>query len=84
LSPDPQDERRRQFRQMGRLISLGWEFALAILVGLGLGILMDRWLPTRPWGTFIMTLFGIAAGFVNFFRTVLGDGGRGRGGVSGD
>lgn len=84
MSPDPQDERRRQYRQMGRLISLGWEFALAILLGLGLGVLMDRWLPTRPWGTIVFILFGIAAGFVNFFRAVLGDGRRGRGSVSGD
>ncbi len=84
MSTDPQDERRRTYRELGRLISLGWEFALAILVGLGLGLLTDRWLPTRPWGTLIFLLFGIAAGFVNFFRVTLGDGRKGKGGVSGD
>ena len=84
MSSDPQDERRRTLRQLGRLLSLGWEFALAIGVGLGLGLLVDRWLPTRPWGTVLFILFGIAAGFVNFFRAVLGDGRRGRESVSGD
>jgi F0F1-type ATP synthase assembly protein I len=31
---------------------------------------LDRWLGTKPWLTLIGLGFGIAAGFVNLFRSV--------------
>ena len=59
------------FRQLSDLLSMGWNFALCIGVGLALGIFLDRWLGTRPWGTLIFLLLGIAAGFVNLIRVVM-------------
>ncbi len=58
-------------RQMGDLLSMGWNLALCIGVGLALGVILDRWLDTRPWGILIFLLLGIAAGFVNLFRTAI-------------
>ena len=58
-------------RQMGDLLAMGWNLALCIGVGLALGVILDRWLDTRPWGILIFLLLGIAAGFVNLFRTAI-------------
>ena len=58
-------------RQMGDLLSMGWNLALCIGVGLTLGVLLDKWLDTRPWGILIFLLLGVAAGFVNLFRTAI-------------
>jgi ATP synthase protein I len=57
-------------RQMGQAASIGATLAFCIFVGTGLGVLLDRWLKTRPWFTLILMLFGIAAGFYNVIRLV--------------
>lgn len=61
----------RTYRQLGDLLSVGWNFAVSIGVGLGLGIGFDRWLGTRPWGTIGFLLLGIVSGFVSLFRIAL-------------
>jgi ATP synthase protein I len=43
---------------------------LATVIGLAGGYFLDRWLGTTPWLTLIGLGLGIAAGFVNFFRSV--------------
>ena len=43
---------------------------LATVIGLGAGYYADRWLGTKPWLTLLGLGLGIAAGFVNLFRTV--------------
>ena len=63
-------------RQMGDLLSMGWNLALSIGVGLTLGVILDRWLDTRPWGILIFLLLGVAAGFVSLFRTAIRLGGK--------
>lgn len=60
--------RDRSLSQWGDLLSMGWNFACSIGVGLALGILFDKYLETRPWGTVAFLLLGIASGFVNLFR----------------
>jgi ATP synthase protein I len=55
-------------RQMGQAATMGATLAFCIFVGTGLGVLLDRWLKTRPWFTLILMLFGIAAGFYNVVR----------------
>jgi ATP synthase protein I len=53
-------------------LSLGWrlgsEFIAAIIVGAGLGYLLDMVLPTRPWGLIVLLLLGFAAGILNMVR----------------
>jgi ATP synthase protein I len=53
-------------------LSLGWrlgsEFIAAILVGAGLGYLVDMFLPTRPWGLVVLLLLGFVAGVLNMVR----------------
>ena len=64
-------EQRRQsdMSGMSRGFRLASEFAAAIIVGAGLGYLIDMVLPTRPWGMVVLLLLGFAAGVLNVVRT---------------
>jgi ATP synthase protein I len=63
-------EQTRQTDASG--LSRGWrlgsEFVAAILVGAGLGYLIDSVLPTRPWAMVGLLLLGFAAGVLNVVR----------------
>ncbi len=54
--------------------SLAWAMRLttercaALVVGGGLGWLLDRWLGTRPWLMLVFLLIGCAAGMLNAYR----------------
>jgi len=50
--------------------SAGTEFIAAVLVGAGLGYLIDLGLGTSPWGLLILLLMGFAAGILNVIRVV--------------
>lgn len=52
-----------------RGMRLGSEFVAAILVGAGIGYLLDLWLGTSPWLLLVMLLVGFAAGVLNVVRT---------------
>jgi ATP synthase protein I len=58
------------WRALGELSAVGLALVLATVIGLAGGYYLDRWLGTSPWLTLIGLLFGIAAGFVNLFRSV--------------
>ncbi len=53
---------------MSRGLRLGSEFIAAILVGAGIGYLLDLWLGTGPWIMLVMLLVGFAAGVLNVTR----------------
>jgi ATP synthase protein I len=63
-------EQRRQSDMSGlsRGFRLASEFAAAIIVGAGLGYLIDMVLPTRPWAMVALLLLGFAAGVLNVVR----------------
>jgi len=52
----------------GSAFRLGSEFVAAVLVGGGLGYLIDRILGTLPFGLIILLLAGFAAGILNMAR----------------
>jgi ATP synthase protein I len=58
------------WKALGELSTVGLTLVAATVIGLAGGYYLDRWLGTSPWLTLIGLLFGIAAGFVNLFRTV--------------
>lgn len=68
---EPQGERQRRehLRQLSAA-SLGWNFALSPMVGLGLGYLLDRLLGTTPWLAGVFFVLGVAAAFINLFRYI--------------
>ena len=49
-------------------LRLSSEFVSAILVGAGLGYLLDRLAGTSPWAMIVLLLLGFAAGVVNVLR----------------
>ena len=42
----------------------GAEFGASVAVGIGIGLLIDHFAGTRPWGLLIMMMFGFAAGIM--------------------
>ena len=46
----------------GRLLALGLEMAVGVLVGLFVGRWLDRKYDWTPWGTLIGAMLGVAAG----------------------
>ena len=58
------------WKALAELSSIGMTLVLATVIGLAGGYYLDRWLGTSPWLTMIGLGLGIAAGFVNFFRSV--------------
>ena len=60
----------RSIRTVGALSAVGLSFVLAIVIGFGVGYLLDGWLGTSPWLSIVCFFFGLAAGVLNVFRTV--------------
>ena len=58
------------WRGLGPLLQLGMTFVMSTVLGLAGGFWVDRWLGTGPWLLLLGLGFGIAAGFVNLFRSV--------------
>ncbi len=63
-------ETRRTFRELAYYSSLGFSVSLAIFIGLGIGVLLDRKFDTSPWLTLIFLVLGIAAGFRNIAHVI--------------
>jgi ATP synthase protein I len=49
-------------------LRVGLELVCALLVGVGIGWLLDRWLHTSPVLLVVFSLFGWAAGVLNVWR----------------
>lgn len=58
------------WKALGELSAVGLTLVVATMLGLAGGYYLDGWLGTSPWLTLIGLLLGIAAGFVNLFRSV--------------
>jgi ATP synthase protein I len=54
---------------MGLAFRVGIELAAGLVVGGGLGWLLDRWWHTSPAMLIVFFFLGAAAGMVNVFRT---------------
>jgi F0F1-type ATP synthase assembly protein I len=68
------EERRKQaqaFRRIADASAMGLAFPIAIAIGYFWGKSLDQFLGTGPWCTYIFTVFGIAAGFLNAIRVAM-------------
>lgn len=59
---------------LGLGMRMATELAAALLVGLAIGWVVDRFFGTRPWGLIVFLFLGMAAGMVNVFRAAKGVG----------
>jgi ATP synthase protein I len=53
---------------MARGFRLSTELVAGVLVGAGIGWLIDRWVGTRPLGMIVFLLLGFVAGVLNVMR----------------
>jgi ATP synthase protein I len=58
-------ETKRALRELAYYSSLGLSVALAIFIGLAVGVYLDRRFATAPWFTLIFLVLGIIGGFRN-------------------
>lgn len=53
---------------------IGVEMVSALVIGVGIGLLLDWWLGTRPWFLLVFLVLGGAAGVLNVYRATMGFG----------
>ena len=58
-------ETRRNLKELAYYSSLGFQVSLSIVIGLALGVYLDRKFGTTPWLTLIGLLVGILAAYRN-------------------
>ena len=46
------------------------EIIAALVVGVGIGLIVDKYLETKPFGLIIFFIFGAIAGFLNVYRVM--------------
>ncbi|MDA3903450.1 MAG: AtpZ/AtpI family protein [Desulfuromusa sp.] len=61
------EDKRALYKSLGFLSSVGISLVASILIGLAMGVYLDRWLDTRPMFTLIMLLIGVISGFRNVY-----------------
>ena len=67
--------KRRVRVRFGFAWRVGLELVSALVVGVAIGYLLDRWLGTKPWLLILFFVLGSAAGLLNVFRLTSGLGG---------
>lgn len=55
---------------MGHGLDIAYRMVAPILLGMMLGLFLDKQFGTTPWWMLGMTFFGIATGFWTIFKTV--------------
>jgi len=63
------EERTSRGTSMGIAFRLTTELVAGLVVGGGIGFLLDKWLGTGPFLLLIFFVLGVAAGILNVFRT---------------
>ena len=68
-SDGPGEDRATTASGYARGFRLSSELVAGVVVGAGLGWLIDRWLRISPWGLIVFLLLGFAAGVLNVMRS---------------
>jgi ATP synthase protein I len=68
-SNGPGEDRAATASGYARGLRLSSELVAGVVVGAGIGWLIDRWLGISPWGLMIFLLLGFAAGVLNVMRS---------------
>ncbi|HWS17685.1 MAG TPA: AtpZ/AtpI family protein [Candidatus Elarobacter sp.] len=70
LPPEKNNKEENLWRQIGRYSNLGFVLPAAIIAGLIIGHLLDRWLKTS-WITLAGLFVGCIAGFAELIRGII-------------
>lgn len=66
---DAAGRRRESSNGMAYAVKISSEFIAGVVVGAGIGWLIDKLLGTSPWGLIIFLLLGFCAGVLNVLRS---------------
>ena len=64
----PIDDKQEVNRKSGIAYAAAFSLFAAVVSGLIVGWLLDRWLGTKPWLLVVGVILGAAAGFYEFIR----------------
>ena len=67
--PDPIPKKKKE-SGAGFGFKISTEIIAALVVGVGIGIIVDKYLGTKPFGLIIFFIFGAIAGFLNVYRVM--------------
>ncbi|MBF0248073.1 MAG: AtpZ/AtpI family protein [Alphaproteobacteria bacterium] len=59
---------RNEMTGMGLALRIGTEMISALIMGVGIGWLLDDWLGTGPWMMILFFFLGAGAGVLNVYR----------------
>lgn len=62
------EEDRKYYRQLAMASTIGFQVAFAVFIGLAFGVWLDKRFDTFPWLSLLFMVFGVAAGFLNYYR----------------
>jgi ATP synthase protein I len=65
----PEKDQQDVNRKAGLAYAAAFSLFAAVVSGLILGWLLDRWLGTKPWLLVVGIVLGAAAGFYEFIRS---------------
>ena len=68
-SKDASENRAATASGYAKGFRLSSELVAGVIVGAGLGWLVDRWFGITPWGLIVFLLLGFAAGVLNVMRS---------------
>ena len=66
-SPPPKQKKQSG---AGFGFKISTEIIAALVVGVGIGLIVDKYLGTKPIGLIIFFIFGAIAGFLNVYRVM--------------
>ncbi len=66
-SPHPKQKKQSG---AGFGFKISTEIIAALVVGVGIGLIVDKYLGTKPFGLIIFFIFGAIAGFLNVYRVM--------------
>ena len=66
-SPPPKQKKQSG---AGFGFKISTEIIAALVVGVGIGLIVDQYLGTKPFGLIIFFIFGAIAGFLNVYRVM--------------
>jgi ATP synthase protein I len=70
-SDGPAENRATTASGYARGLRLSSELVAGVVVGAGLGLLVDHWLGISPWGLVVFLMLGFAAGVLNVARSAM-------------
>ncbi len=67
-NPAAADKGKGEASGFSMAMRAGTEMVSALIVGVGIGLLLDNWLDTKPWFFVVFFFLGAGAGVLNVYR----------------